>query len=77
MSIQIVNGSRIYVRDVIEVAEEVAVVREDALLHEHEHEGGDLEQHDHEGGLNEEVENNDVSDSSDLGAGSDTGLWGS
>lgn len=74
MSIQIVNGSRIYVRGAAEVAEEPVAVREDALLNEHE--GEDLA-HNHEGGLDEEVENNDVSDSSDLGGGSNAGLWNS
>jgi len=84
MSIQIVNGSRIYVRDATIEApvEEAVVVQEDVLLHEHEdglahsHEGGDLA-HNHEGDLDEEVENNDVSDSSGLGGGPNVGLWNS
>jgi hypothetical protein len=62
-----------------EVVEEELV--EDELLHEHEdglvhsHEGGD-EPHDHEENLDEEVEDNSVSDRPDSGSGSDSGVWG-
>jgi len=77
-------GARVYVRGgkenlpAPEIIEEAIV--EDPLLHEHEdgtihsHEGGNLP-HDHEENLDEEVQDNDVSDSADSSSGADSGLW--
>ena len=80
MSIIKHNGSRIYDRSQSDVEIEEVII-EDTLLHEHEdgtihsHEGGDVPHNHEENLLDEEVQDNDVSDGSDSGAGSNAGLW--